>query len=233
MTLVLFDIDGTLLTTNGASRGIIQRVLGERTGRPVTTDGVAFAGRTDPAIMFDLLSRSGLDPVAIDRDMPDLLSEYADALEAHLRPEHVTVLPGVEALLEAVADMPGITTGLLTGNVRQTAFAKLRAGKLDGMFSWGAFGCDHVDRNALPQIARNRALENTGLDFRPEETIIIGDTEHDIACSRHHGAWAVCVCTGRQTRAMLIPHAPDLLVDHLHPAAPVLSFIARIAAARH
>lgn len=232
MTLVLFDIDGTLLTTNGVSRGVIERVLRDATGRDIRSDGVAFAGRTDPAILSDMLTRAGFTADYVHHELPGILSLYADALETSLRPEHVTVLPGVQALLEAVLAHPELSVGLLTGNMEQTAFAKLRAGGLETGFSWGAFGSDHADRNELPGIALRRAKTVTGMDFAPDQTIIIGDTEHDIACSRHAGAWVVCVCTGRQTRAMLAPHAPDILLDTLAPADPVLQFIEQIGSRR-
>jgi len=232
VTLVLFDIDGTLLTTNGVSRGVIEGVLRDVTGRDVGSEGVAFSGRTDPAILTDMLTRAGFSADYIRNELPGILSVYANALEASLRPEHVTVLPGVHELLEAVLARPALCVGLLTGNMEQTAFAKLRAGGLENGFSWGAFGSDHADRNELPGIARQRAKAITGLDFMPDRTVIIGDTEHDIACSRHHGAWAVCVCTGRQTRAMLEPHAADILLDTLVPADVILRFIDRIESGR-
>ena len=232
MTLVLFDIDGTLMTTNGVSRGIIERVLRDMTGRDIQSDGVAFAGRTDPAILADMLTRAGFSADYIQTELPRILAGYADALESYLQPDHITVLPGVRELLEAVQTLPSLTMGLLTGNVEQTAFAKLRAGGLDAGFSWGAFGSDHADRNQLPRIALQRAKDITGVDFAPDQTIIIGDTEHDIACARHAGAWVICVCTGRQSRAMLEPHAPDVLLDTLKPAKPVLEFIEWIGSRR-
>jgi phosphoglycolate phosphatase len=45
--------------------------------------------------------------------------------------------------------------------------------------------------------------------------VIIGDTEHDLACGRGIGAFAVGVCTGRFSREYLTPHGADVLFDDL------------------
>lgn len=223
--LILFDIDGTLLTSNGAGRSAIQIALSRRMGRPVTSEGVSFSGRTDPAIVRDMLAVSGFSPPEIEDVLSECLEAYADELVARLKPDDITVLDGVVELLAALSERPDIHLAVLTGNLERTAWAKLRAAGLADFFDWGAFGSDHHDRHFLPGIAAERFLEHHGHAYPASRTVIIGDTEHDISCARTGGAWAIAVCTGRSNRAMLEIHGPDLLLDGLAPHQSVLAFI--------
>ncbi|MEQ9103671.1 MAG: haloacid dehalogenase-like hydrolase [Rhodothermales bacterium] len=223
--LVLFDIDGTLLTSNGAGRSAIEAALSRCMGRAVTAEGVAFSGRTDPAIVRDMLAGSGCTTSEIDASLADCLEAYADELTARLQPSDITVLDGVTEILSSLRIRPDTHLALLTGNLERTAWAKLHAGGLNDYFEWGAFGSDHHDRNQLPGIAAHRFRERTGRFFPSSRTIIIGDTEHDITCARSGGAWAIAVCTGRSDRRMLEIHGPDLLLDSLAPMDPVLAFM--------
>lgn len=223
--LILFDIDGTLLTSNGAGRTAIEQALTRCMGRPVSSQGVAFSGRTDPAIVRDMLTVSGFPLESVEDALEDCLNAYADELVARLRPSDITVLDGVVDLLGSLGRRPDTHLALLTGNLERTAWAKLSAAGLADHFEWGAFGSDHHDRHHLPGIASYRFQERTGHVFPSSRTVIIGDTEHDISCARAGGAWAIAVCTGRSDRNALARHHPDLLLDRLAPVDPVLAFI--------
>ena len=225
MKLLLFDIDGTLLTTNGIGRRALEAGLGAACGRPVSTEGVSFSGRTDPAIVGEALRRSGFSEAEAQALAPAVFAAYTEQFRAALRAEDVEVLPGVAALLDRLATETDVVLGLLTGNLEATAHLKLDRAGLGGRFGFGAFGSDHLDRNALGPIALDRAEAATGRRFAARDVVVIGDTEHDIACSRALGARAVAVCTGRFTRHDLNPHAPDHLLDDLADADAFLEWI--------
>jgi phosphoglycolate phosphatase-like HAD superfamily hydrolase len=107
------------------------------------------------------------------------------------------VLPGAADLLDDLADQPGTSVGLLTGNIAAGAAAKMRHFGLDRHFGFGAYGCDHADRNRLGPVAMERAALHAGRRFTPAETLVIGDTPKDIACARALGAPCLAVATGR------------------------------------
>ena len=100
-------------------------------------------------------------------------------------------------MLDGLAAAPGITVGLLTGNIAAGAAAKMRHFGLDRHFAFGAYGCDHADRNRLGPVALERAERHAGRSFTAEETLVIGDTPKDIDCARAMGARCLAVATGR------------------------------------
>ncbi len=225
MYLLLFDIDGTLIRTHGLGRQTMENALSAWLGRPVTTRGVDFAGRTDPAILLDILTVSGLPEHVARHLLPEALEVYSQAMLQRLRTEHLEVLPGVTMLLEELCEWPDVYLGLVTGNLRSVAFHKLSLAGLAGYFGEGAFGCDHANRNELPPIAVKRAREATGYPFTSAEAVIIGDTPHDIACARHAGASVVAVCTGGYTRDALETYRPDLLLKDLSNPEPFFEWL--------
>ncbi len=214
MTLLLFDIDGTLVRVNGAGRDTIKHALSSLLDHPITTDGVSFSGRTDPNILASILEENGLP--AGESEVSAALDAYVDAMTGVLTPEDVEVLPGVRPLLEQLHDHADIQLALVTGNVEAIAYEKLGVHDLDEYFPIGAFGSDHADRNQLPHIASRRAAAHAGHDFQPEQqAVVIGDTPHDITCARAAGARAIAVCTGGYERAALSDQQPDVLHDRL------------------
>lgn len=225
MHLLLFDIDGTLIRTRGFGRQTMETALSAWLGRPVTTEGVEFAGRTDPAILLDILKVSGMPEPIARYLLPEALEVYGRAMIQRLRSEHLEVLPGVSWLLEELSEWSDVYLGLVTGNLRAVAFHKLAMAGLAGYFGEGAFGCDHAHRNELPPLAIERIREATGYPFTSAHAIIIGDTPHDIACARYAGASAVAVCTGGYPRHVLAACQPDLLLEDLSNPEPFLEWL--------
>ena len=215
MLLVLFDIDGTLLTSNGMGRTYIKHALEQVCGREMSTGGVSFAGRTDPAIVRDILANTGFSTERIDRLLERCLARYTKLLESSLTQEHVTLLPGVRGLLDQFSSNPRTQLGLITGNLRSTAFTKLRAGDVAHYFPFGAFGSDHEDRRRLPAVAAERAFRYCHHHFEPRNTLIIGDTQHDVSCSQYFGAQAVAVATGVVDYEVLEAAGPAILLRDL------------------
>ena len=215
--LVLFDIDGTLLSTNGAAARAFRRALEGVYGTSGPRSGYSFAGKTDPQIARDLLAAAGLPAERIDARLPELWPLYTAGLEQELRGAALTVFPGVVSLLARLADEGRrAVLGLLTGNVREGARLKVDAAGLGfARFAVGAFGSDHADRRELPALAVARAAERVGRHFRRKEVVIIGDTPLDVACGAHLGVRTLAVATGVHDADELAASGPDHLFASL------------------
>jgi phosphoglycolate phosphatase-like HAD superfamily hydrolase len=213
MTLLLFDIDGTLVHVNGAGRSALTRALSTLLGSPISTDGISFSGRTDPDILRAVLAHNGHEPS--EATLQAALDAYEAAARKAIQPRHVRPLPGTRSLLSALSDRSDVHLGLVTGNVEPIAYHKLNAVGLDAYFSVGAFGSDHAERASLPPLALRRARQATGHAFSPEQTIVIGDTPRDVQCAQAAGVRSVAVCTGGADREALSSSAPDVLLTDL------------------
>lgn len=227
MKIVLFDIDGTLLASDGAGRTAMETALTETFGA-AGPSSYRYGGKTDRLIVRETMRLEGFDDATIDARMPMVLDRYLSELQVHLGGEtHAArALPGVAPLLDAVESHDGMVLGLLTGNLMEGAKAKLRAVSLDhGRFRVGAYGSDHEERPMLPPIARARASALLGRDVSGDQLVIIGDTPFDVTCGRGVGARAIAVATGGFGRAELESHGPDAMFDDLADTARVMEAI--------
>jgi phosphoglycolate phosphatase-like HAD superfamily hydrolase len=202
MKLVLFDIDGTLLGTDGAGRRAIHRALVDETGTAGPIEHYRFDGKTDPQIIGELLALAG-HAGATDRACIDAVCRrYVEHLRAELdKPTQTTTLmPGTRELLGALESHEAAgraLVGLLTGNLAPGAALKLRSAGLDpGRVRVGAYGSDSARRADLPAVAAERAAALTGRAVRGSDVIVVGDTPDDVACGRPIGARSVAVATG-------------------------------------
>ncbi len=202
MRLILFDVDGTLLWTNGAGRRAIHRALLDEMGTAGPIDGYRFDGKTDPQIVRELLELAGHPECRSDDRITAVCRRYVDLLAAELaKPTQATKLyPGIKELLAALEPYESggrALVGLLTGNVQDGAALKLRSAGLDpARFVVGAFGSDSHARADLPAVAAQRAAERTGRRFTGADLVVVGDTPDDVACARPMGARTVAVATG-------------------------------------
>ena len=225
--LVLFDIDGTLVSSKGGiGRQAISRVMGEIHGAPVEVTPEECAGRPDPQIVRNVLRRLGYTEERASALLPRAMGLYLDRLEAtYSIRAGAYCYPGVQDLLAFLASESGVVLGLLTGNHERGAGIKLRPFGLDRYFPFGAFGSDHEERPRLPAIAVARAKERTGIGFHGKDIVIVGDTVHDVSCGRHLGVTAVAVTTGPASRDELQAEGADLVVDSLAPTEALLEVI--------
>jgi phosphoglycolate phosphatase len=207
--LVLFDVDGTLVSLGDADADAMTRAFAELCGVADGFAGIEVAGKTDPAILREALARHRVDERAVPVEA--FCARYIPHLRATLQEPHRRrrLMPGIPALLEALNGQPDIVLGLLTGNVAVGARVKLEAFGLWQYFRLGAYGSDHVDRNALLPIAQARAEALLGSRIPAGRTFVIGDTPRDIACAQVHGARAVAVATGEYPLAELCRHQPE------------------------
>lgn len=220
-TLVLFDIDGTLLISGGAGERALIRAVNERFSTQEGLKSIELAGRTDSGIAREILRKFNQE--ATPENIASLLEAYLVYLEEFLPLAPGRLLPGIVPLLEALTREPEIALGLLTGNIERGARLKLVHYGVWKYFDFGAYADDHHDRNELGHFARRRALEKHGIDFPSERIFVLGDTPHDVACARAIGAKAVAIATGGSSREALAACNPDYLVADLSDLSAVLS----------
>ncbi len=211
--LLLFDIDGTLITSGGAGERALRLGFRDRFGIEDNLDGVEIAGRTDSGIARQILRKHGIP------ETPENLAAFFDGYLTHLATQLPGttggLLPGILPLLDALKPRADVVLALLTGNLARGAELKLTHYGVWQYFEFGAYADDHHDRNELGTVARARALERHGIDFAPERIFVLGDTPHDIACARAIGAKAIAIATGVFPSETLAQHAPDFLFDDL------------------
>ncbi len=228
MRLILFDIDGTLLWTNGAGRRAIHRALLDEVGTAGPIDGYRFDGKTDPQIVRELLELAGHPESRSDDRITAVCRRYVDLLTAELaKPTQTTKLyPGIKELLAALEPYETdhrALVGLLTGNVQHGAALKLRSAGLDpARFVVGAFGSDSHSRADLPAVAAKRATERTGRRFTGADLVVVGDTPDDVACARPMGARTVGVATGFYDTAALRAAGATHVFENLGDTQAVL-----------
>lgn len=226
MKLVLFDIDGTLLTASGAGKRALERALRDVYGTAGPIEGYDFRGGTDLQIVRDLLRLGGLTEDAISSREGRLFRRYEEHLGAEIgEGAAVTLYPGVRGLVEGLAGRPDTLVGLLTGNIESAARIKLSPTGLWPHFRLGAYGSDHADRTRLPVVAAGRAEALVGRAFRGADTVIIGDTPRDIGCARAFEATAIAVATGWHSLEDLAAHAPDHVFADLSDTQRVVAAI--------
>jgi phosphoglycolate phosphatase-like HAD superfamily hydrolase len=207
-TLLLFDVDGTLLT--GAARAhaqalwaALQEVHGIDPAR--VRSAVSPAGRTDGEIARMLLLAAGVSAVEIDERADDVRAACCERYSELCPPDlSDTIIPGIPTLLEQLSEREDVVLSLVTGNFEPVGRMKLSRAGIGRFFAagQGAFGSDAEDRAMLPAIARRRAGAD-GTAFSRERTIVIGDTPRDIFCARADEVRCIAVTTGPFDAAQL------------------------------
>ncbi len=223
--LVLFDIDGTLVSAGGVSARALEAALVLTFGTAGPAAGYDYSGKTDPQIVRELMRGAGLGDAAIEERRPLALERYRGASRGVDPPRARPGEAGVLALLEALEREPGVRLGLLTGNLEPCARLKLQPIGANPFFAFGAYGSDDEDRYRLPPVALVRAREATGIAFEGRDAVIVGDSVHDVRCGRGVGVRAVAVATGKTTPETLAAAAPDALVPDFSDTAAGLRAI--------
>jgi phosphoglycolate phosphatase-like HAD superfamily hydrolase len=216
---VLFDIDGTLISTGGASDRAWHRAVREL--YRVDFDVGAHTGRgvPDPEVGREVLEQVlGREPTT---------RELADAMRMRLRylsgevasSPGYRVEPGVPELLEALAG-EGVLLGLTTGNVEAAAHIKLARGELNHYFSFGGYGSDAADRTELTRTAVRRARRIGGEDLGAGSIVSVGDTPRDVEAGHGAGIRVVGVATGEYGVEQLLTAGADWAIESLEKGLP-------------
>ncbi len=219
-TLLLFDVDGTLVDCGGQPLAPFAAALIEVFGTAGDIDAYNFAGCTDPQAVFELMTGAGFSAAEVRARLPAMRDLYLPRLESTLDRGRMRLLPGVEQVLQRLAPRPDVELALLTGNWEAGARTKLSRFDLNRFFPFGAFGGDGdgVHRSELPPIALARAAERRGRAVAAGDALIIGDSLQDVACARAHGIRVLAVATGRTPAAALAAAGADWVVPELGAA---------------
>jgi phosphoglycolate phosphatase-like HAD superfamily hydrolase len=214
VTLLLFDIDGTLISTGGAGVRALDRACEEVLSVQQSMDGILPHGKTDPAIIREILAAR-----CPERQMVDCAGHILDAYLTFLVEEvrqapSYRILPGIESFLEIHAPLPGVALGLATGNAEMGARIKLERGNLNRFFPFGGFGSDSENRTALVRLAAERGAQRCQISLIPSDVFVIGDTPRDIAAGREAGFRTVGVATSSYSREALQAAGADLAMKN-------------------
>lgn len=222
-TLVLIDIDGTLVHTGGAGRFALERMFTELFGVENAFDNYSFSGKTDQQIMadaFDLWFNREPKQEELQEARDRYLEQLVVCLEetAHL----LKLCPGVPELLDALEERK-VPTGLATGNLQEGSRHKLEAANLWHRFPFGGFGSDAIDRAELTTIGANRGRALAGYAVPDDRVFVIGDSDLDIDAARRSNFQSIAVATGWHSKEELQAENPDHLFEDLSDTAAVLA----------
>ncbi len=222
--LVLFDIDGTLLSGGRAARTVFADALTEVFGTCGDVESFAFEGKLDPVIVRELLVGAGVAEETVLRRRADALALYLDRLEAALAVERPVLKPGVAAVLDGVARAGAAVPALLTGNVERGARIKLSAVGLWERFTFGAYGDEASRREDLGPVALEKA-RRLGHSFSGADCVVVGDAPQDVACALALGARIVAVATGKTSAARLADAGAHVVLSDLSDTSRALEAI--------
>jgi phosphoglycolate phosphatase-like HAD superfamily hydrolase len=228
MTIVLFDIDGTLIRTGRAGSRAMNRAFEDLFGIPGAFDQIPMAGRTDKGILEEGAARAGVDLGG--GNFQRFRNRYFERLSEGL-PEpgpQKGVLPGVRPLLEALEARADVFPALLTGNCEQGARIKLEHFDLWKFFRCGAYGDDVVDRNDLFAVAVARVFQCGSPRVDSRDVVVIGDTVLDVACAKSAGARSVAVATGPSGVDALQAAGADVVMNDLSDTDELLRLIGKV-----
>ena len=231
---MLFDVDLTLVNTGGAGLRALDSAFEELFAVPRVMAGVAPHGKTDPAIIREIVANTDLlqkVDTSGDEGLPEnlldqILKRYIFYLEREVAAsEHYLVLPGIMEILSEIDESLDTLMGLATGNIELGARIKLERGALNRFFPFGGFGSDSEDRVELVQQAGKLAEKLHGAPIAPEDTFVIGDTPLDVSAGKAAGFQTVAVATGRSdVDSLKASNAGLVIADFASERGQFLSF---------
>jgi len=214
--LLLFDIDQTLINTGGAGLRGLNRACRKLFGLEGAMDGISPHGKTDPAIVREILSRKLGSQTPTNADIANVLDSYISFLKEEVYTSTTyRVLPGVQSLLDQIVARGDVLVGLATGNIELGARIKLERGGLNPYFSFGGFGSDSEDRAELVRKAAEKANHKNGSSILASNIFVIGDTPLDIDAGNRAGFKTVGVATGSYSVEQLLACGAMIAVSDL------------------
>ncbi len=213
--IVLFDLDGTVLTFEGAPPGpgrtALDRAMRDIYARERASEGIRFAGGTDRGLARKLIERFG---VADDEAIERVIAAYLEHLGGVLQGRRYRPIGDVVAVVDTLRAR-GAVVGVATGNVRAGARLKLASAGLEPTFdlALGGYGCDAEVRAEIVRLGAERCAAAAGLDVATARVVVIGDTEHDVRAARAIGARAIGVATSDAARRELESMKADAIVS--------------------
>lgn len=209
--IILFDIDGTLLTVDrNFNRPLLRSIIDDLNIDYPGMESDPFSGRTDYDIITSFLVNHDFDESLYQK----FKETYLERLSKEITEHHVLRHNHIDEAIEYFSK-PGFISGLLTGNYPDAAIVKLKVADIHHEFAFGAFGEFHKDRNMLPLLALTSIKEILKVEPDPSRFIIIGDTPRDIVCAKSAGMRSVSVTTGKFNADQLSEYNPDMIIDSL------------------
>lgn len=227
--LIFFDIDATLLLTDGMGIRAMLDAGRDLFGPAFRPADVPYAGRLDPLIIHDMLASSGIDPSPARREA--MRRAYALRLRAAFEGPHTArLLPGAAEVVAALGAWPDVTLAILTGNFEETGSLKLaRCGLPPQRFHLHVWGdqspSDPPTRDDLPRVGIDRHAASTGRRPRDDAVWIVGDTPHDVRAARANRIRCLGVATGRYSARELGECGADAVLPDLADTARVLAIL--------
>ena len=204
-TVLLFDVDGTLVTTCGAGRRAIERAFELRHGTKEIVN-FSFGGMTDKAIVRDALTALGQSfatEADLDLAINEMLRFYLEVLVEEVARTPIRVHDGMLRAMDMAEARADVAMGLGTGNIRKGAEIKLGCVGIFHRFSFGGFGDDSIDRPTLLMAGARRGARKLGLPIEDCRIVVIGDTPRDVSAAKAIGAESIAVATGMHDIAEL------------------------------
>ena len=225
--LILFDIDGTLISSGPVPRQCMAAAVGEHLMQKVELSFHDVAGSTDPIIVRQALLKYGNGAPIDEGAIGAIIERYLDLVETGLSPaDSVRVFPGARELIEACR-AAGWATAIMTGNVERGARIKLADTGLWELFAFGIFGDDGHKREDLPFVAAERAWDVLGEAYPAKMTVLVGDTPADARVARNAGMAGMVVCRRDDPdwRRAIEAERPTWLVDTLEETQQLIQWI--------
>ena len=221
---VLFDLDGTLVTTGGAGVRALVLAFLELFGVKNSMKGIQPAGKTDPVIIREIF-QINLGRGCTAGEQAAVQDKYLGFLGAECeKAEDYRVMEGIPEILRDLMAKK-VLLGLGTGNLERGARTKLSRGGLNPFFPFGGFGSDSEDRGEILKIGFQKAQEHADVSLRPEDVFIVGDTELDILAARRAGFRVIAVATGGSSEEVLKKHRPDFFLKDFENKAEFIRII--------
>jgi phosphoglycolate phosphatase-like HAD superfamily hydrolase len=219
-TVLLFDVDGTLVTTCGAGRRAVERAFELRHGTKEVLS-FSFAGMTDKAIVRNALlalGRKFATETDLQAEMEATLLFYLDVLAEEVSRTRIRIHDGMERAMDVADERKDVALGLGTGNIRKGAEIKLGSVGIFDRFSFGGFGDDSIERPPILMAGARRGADKLGVPIEDCRIVVIGDTPKDVAAAKAIGADSIAVATGMHDVADLKQCDPTATFETLADA---------------
>ena len=229
--LLLFDIDGTLVSQFG-KRGITIKRLPYAVNKVFNTntnvDMLSMSGQVDTETLLELAERGGIKRSAAKKRLNEMYYFATQYFRKHLKDYDAHVHEGVRPLLSRLRS-EGYVLGLTTGNLKPIAYMKLKKVGLLKFFDMGSFGETSTQRSDLLEQAIKTANRKFKTKFTKNRVLYFGDTPRDIIAARKAKVRIISVTTGRHTRGVLKKEKPDYILDGLADQDRIFKIINQIS----
>jgi len=216
---VLFDVDGTLISTGGAGARSWRYAFDELHGIPADIGQYTDAGWTDPEVAKrTFLGAVGHEPSP--QELATVMAAYLDRLPWEVEhSEKYRVLDGAEETLRTFS-RDGVLLGVTSGAVEAAAHIKLSRAGFNRYFPFGGYGSDSADRIELTRCALARGGRLVGHELDPKKCFVVGDTPKDIDAGHGAGCLAIGTATGHYDADQLRDAGADHVMTSLREPFP-------------